>query len=189
MQYQRQHTTAPLDDPAALAVAVAAAGRAARKVSRHAKDPAFDRDDHRQDILVDLVSRAARFDPARGSWGAFVTVVTRNAAHTMLARRTGMITVAPAEVEALGDIAQGHAEAASAVRIDTTALLQRLPASLLPVVMGVAEEGGVTDAQRASGIPAASFYRALRQLRLRLIAGGLAPQSVINSRRLAAASR
>jgi hypothetical protein len=55
--------------------------------------------------------------------------------------------------------------------------------------MGVAEEGGVTDAQRTSGMSAATFYRALRQLRLRLIAGGLAPQSVINSRRLAAASR
>lgn len=189
MRYQRQHTKSPFDDPAALAVAMAAAGRAARKVSRHAKDPACDRDDHRQDILVDLISRAARFDPARGSWGAFVTVVTRNAARTMLDRRAGMITVVPAEVEALGDIAQGHAEAASAARIDTTALLQRLPASLLLVLVGVAEEGGVTDAQRASGMPAASFYRALRQLRLRLIAGGLAPQSVINSRRLAVASR
>ena len=65
MRYQRQHTKSPFDDPAALAVAMAAAGRAARKVSRHAKDPACDRDDHRQDILVDLVSRAARFDPMR----------------------------------------------------------------------------------------------------------------------------
>jgi len=189
MQYQRQHTTAPLDDPAALAVAMAAAGHRAGKLARHISDPARDRDDHRQEILVDLISRAGRFDPARGSWGAFVTVVTRNATRGMLARYTGMITVAPAEVEVLGDIAQAHAETACAARIDTTALLQRLPASLLPVLMGVAAEGGVTDAQRASGMPAASFYRALRQLRLRLIAGGLAPQSVINSRRLAAASR
>jgi hypothetical protein len=55
--------------------------------------------------------------------------------------------------------------------------------------MGVAKEGGVTDAQRASGMPAASFYRALRQLRLRLIAGGLAPQAFISNRRLAAAGR
>jgi hypothetical protein len=168
---------------------MAAAGRRAGTLARRISDPARDRDDHRQDILVDLVSRAVRFDPARGSWGAFATVVTRNAARTMLARRAGMITVAPAEVEVLGDIAQGHAEAASAARIDTTALLHRLPPSLLPVLVSVAEEGGVTDAQRASGMPAASFYRALRQLRLRLIAGGLAPQSVINSRRLAAASR
>lgn len=189
MQHQRQHGTAPLDDPAALAVAMAAAGRRAGTLARHISDPARDRDDHRQEILVDLISRAGRFDPARGSWGAFVTVVTRNAARTMLARRAAMMTVAAAEVEALGDIAQGHAEAACAVRIDTAALLQRLPSSLLPVLVGVAEEGGVTDAQRASGMPAASFYRALRQLRLRLIAGGLAPQSVINSRRLAAAGR
>lgn len=188
MQYQRQHTTAPLDDPAALAVAMAAAGRAARKVSRYAKDPACDRDDHRQEILVDLISRAARFDPARGSWGAFVTVLTRNAARTMLARHAGMMSFT-AEIESLADAAHGHAETASTLKLDTAALLHRLPPSLLPVLVGMAEEGGVTDAQRASGIPAASYYRALRQLRLRLIAGGLAPQSVINSRRLAAASR
>jgi DNA-directed RNA polymerase specialized sigma24 family protein len=186
---QRHHAETQLNDPAALAVAMAAAGRRAGTLARRIIDPAQDREDHRQDILVDLISRAQRFDQARGSWGAFVTVVTRNAARGMLARHTGMITVAAAEVEALGDIAQGHAEAASAVRIDTTALLHRLPPSLLPVVMGVAEEGGVTDAQRASGIPAASFYRALRQLRLRLIAGGLAPQSFIDNRRLAASGR
>lgn len=188
MQYQRQQTPAPLDDPAALAVAMAAAGRRAGTLARHISDPARDRDDHRQEILVDLISRAARFDPALGCWGAFVTVVTRNAVRSMLARQASAMDVG-ADVETLADIAQGQAEAVSALKLDTAALLHRLPPSLLPVLIGVAEEGGVTDAQRASGMPAASFYRALRQLRLRLIAGGLAPQSVINSRRLAAASR
>jgi DNA-directed RNA polymerase specialized sigma24 family protein len=179
---QRHHAQSQLNDPAALTLAMAAAGRRAGTLARRISDPARDREDHRQDILVDLITRAARFDPARGSWGAFVTVVTRNAAHGMLARRASMMTVAAAEVEALGDTAQGHAEAACAVRIDTAALLQRLPPSLLPVLTGVAEEGCITDAQRASGMPAASFYRALRQLRLRLIAGGLAPQSFIDNR-------
>jgi hypothetical protein len=75
------------------------------------------------------------------------------------------------------------------VKLDKAALLHRLPPSLLPILIGVAKEGGITDAQRASGIPAASFYRALRQLRLRLIAAGLAPQSFIDNRRLAATGR
>jgi hypothetical protein len=139
-------------------------------------------------MLVDLISRAARFDPARGSWGAFATIVTRNAARSILARHAG-VTVLDAGIETLADDTLVHADKACAVKLDTAALLHRLPPPLLPILMGVAEEGGVTDAQRASGMPAATFYRALRQLRLRLIAGGLAPQSVINSRRFAAASR
>ena len=106
----------------------------------------------------------------------------------MLARRASMMTVAAAEVEAL-EIPPKDTRRRPGCPVDTAALFRRLPPSLLPVLVVVAEEGGVTDAQRASGMPAASFYRALRQLRLRLIAGGLAPQSVINSRRLAAASR
>lgn len=105
MQYQRQHGTAPLDDPAALAVAMAAAGRRAWTLARRISDPALDRDDHRQEILVDLISRAGRFDPARGSWGAFVTVVTLNRTRSMLARRAAMMTVAAVKVEDLVDIA------------------------------------------------------------------------------------
>lgn len=185
---QRHHAETQFNDPAALALAMAAAGRAARKVARHANDPARDREDHRQDILVDLISRAARFDPARGSWGAFVTVITRNAAHGMLARRA-CVTSFGAEIDTLTDDSHAEADNAYAWKLDTAALLHRLPPPLLPILMGVAVEGGVTDAQRASGMPAASFYRALRQLRLRLIAGGLAPQSVMKSCRLAASGR
>jgi DNA-directed RNA polymerase specialized sigma24 family protein len=178
---QLHHISTPLNDPAALAVAMAAAGRRAGTLARRINDPARDREDHRQDMLVDLMSRAARFDPARGSWGAFVTVVTRNVARGILARHAGVMVV-DAGIETLADDTLVHADKACAVKLDTAALLQRLPPSLLPVLMRVAEEGGVTDAQRASGMPAASFYRALRQLRLRLIAGGLAPQSFIDSR-------
>jgi DNA-directed RNA polymerase specialized sigma24 family protein len=167
---------------------MAVAGRRAGTLARRINDPARDRDDHRQDILVDLISRAARFDPARGCWGAFVTVVTRNAARGMPARHAGVM-VAAADIDVIADNGDVHGETAYAVKLDTAALLQRLPPSLLPVLMCFAEEGGVSDAQRASGMPAASFYRALRQLRLRLIAGGLAPHSFIDNRRLAATGR
>ena len=186
---QRHHTSTLLNDPAALAVALTAAGRRAGTLARRINDPARDRDDHSQDMLVDLISRAARFDPARGCWGAFVTIVTRNAARSILARHAGMMAAAASDIEGLADNTQRNAEMVCAVKLDTAALLHRLPPSLLPVLISVAGEGGVTDAQRASGMPAASFYRALRQLRLRLIAGGLAPQSFINNRRLAASGR
>jgi hypothetical protein len=51
------------------------------------------------------------------------------------------------------------------------------------------ETASVTDAQAISGQPAASFYRALRQLRLRLVAAGLAPAGVIQNRNAVAVSQ
>ena len=167
-------TPLPLQDQTALAVAMSAANRRAGRLARQVRDPARDRDDHRQDILLDLLQRAHRFDPVRGSWGAFVTVVTRHAALTLLAGhlRSGVIETASADD--LVDPA-GHVEAATLLAIDVKSARRRLPPSLCEMLDEIAEEGSVTGAQRACTQPAASFYRALRQLRLRLIAAGLKP--------------
>ena len=72
----------------------------------------------------------------------------------------------------------GHVEAATLLSIDVNAARRRLPPSLGEMLDTIAEEGSVTGAQRAGTQPAASFYRALRQLRLRLIAAGLKPPAV-----------
>lgn len=172
-----QHSTPlPLQDQTALAVAMCAASRRAGRLARQVRDPARDRDDHRQDILLDLIQRAHRFDPVRGSWGAFVAVVTHHAALTLLARHLcSAIENLPAD-----DFADpaGHVEAATLLTIDMKAARRRLPPSLCEMLDAIAEEGSVTGAQRAGTQPAASFYRALRQLRLRLIAAGLKPTAV-----------
>ncbi|MCA3573280.1 MAG: sigma-70 family RNA polymerase sigma factor [Aestuariivirga sp.] len=164
------------------------AHRRAGRLARQVRDPARDRDDHCQDLLVDLISRADRFDPARGTWDAFVTVVTRHAALTLLARNRSSVVIETISPDDLADPA-GPTEAAALLSIDMKSARRRLPLSLCEVLDAIAEEGCVTGAQRIGTQPAATFYRALRQLRLRLIAGGLAPQSVIKSRRLAAAGR
>lgn len=178
-------TPLPLQDHTALAVAMTVARRRGGRLSRQVNDVARDRDDHAQDILLDLVVRARRFDPERGSWGAFVTVVTRNAALTILAR-----SVQPApvncDVDTLNLEPHGHAERSMATMMDARELLRRLPASLRNILVNLAETASVTDAQQASGQSPASFYRTLRQLRLRLIAGGLASADVIHGRNTAA---
>ena len=181
-------TPLPLQDQTALAVAMSAANRRAGRLARQVRDPARDRDDHCQDLLVDLIARADRFDPARGSWGAFVTVVTRHAALTLLARSRSSVVIESLSPGGLADPA-GPTEAAALLAIDMNSARRHLPLSLCEVLDAIAEEGCVTGAQRISTQPAATFYRSLRHLRLRLIAGGLAPQSVIKSRRLAAAGR
>jgi DNA-directed RNA polymerase specialized sigma24 family protein len=170
-------TPLPLQDQTALAVAMCAANRRAGRLARQVRDPARDRDDHRQDILLDLLQRAHRFDPVRGSWGAFVTMVTRHAALTLLARHLRSVAIENIDADDLADPV-GHREAATLLSIDMNAAHRRLPPSLCEMLDAIAEEGSVTGAQRAGTQPAASFYRALRQLRLRLIAAGLRPTAV-----------
>lgn len=167
-------TRLPLQDQTALAVAMNAANRRAGRLARQVRDPARDREDHRQDILLDLLQRAHRFDAARGSWGAFVTVVTRHAALTLLAHHLRSVAVESISIDDISDPA-GHAEAATLLSIDMSSARRRLPPSLGEMLHKIAEEGSITCAQRAGTQPAASFYRALRQLRLRLIAAGLKP--------------
>ena len=181
-------THLPLQDQTALAVAMSAAHRRAGRLARQVKDAARDRDDHAQDILLDLVARSHRFDPERGSWGAFVTVVTRNAALTILAR-SSLPLVADSDVDDLMLEPHGHAERAVVTMIDARTLQHRLPSSLRDVLATLLETASVTDAQATSGQSPASFYRALRQLRLRLVAAGLAPAGVIQNRHAVAVSQ
>ena len=178
----------PLQDQTALAAAMSAAHRRAGQLARQVTDPARDRDDHAQDILLDLVARSHRFDPERGSWGAFVTVVTRNAALTILARSSRPLA-ADCDIDDLMLEPHGHAERALVTMIDARTLQLRLPASLRDVLATLLKTASVSDAQQASGQPAASFYRALRQLRLRLVAAGLAPAGVIQNRDAVAVSQ
>ena len=180
------HSTAlPLQDQTALAVAMSAAQLRAGRLARQVTDPARDRDDHAQDILLDLVARSRRFDSARGSWGAFVTVVTRNATLTILARSVHRAH-ADYDVDELLLEPHDHAERSLVTMIDTKDMHRRLPAPLQSMLANLTEMAGVTDALNASGQPAASFYRTLRELRLRLIASGLAPASIIRDRGTAA---
>lgn len=167
-------TPLPLQDQTALAVAMNAANRRAGRLARQVRDPARDRDDHRQDILLDLLQRAHRFDPVRGSWGAFVTVVTRHAALSLLERHIRSVGIENTSADYIADPA-GHVEATTLLSIDMNSARRRLPPSLGEMLDAIAEEGSVTGAQRGGAQPAASFYRALRQLRLRLIAAGLRP--------------
>lgn len=169
-------TPLPLQDQTALAVAMSAADSRAGRLARQVRDPARDREDHRQDILLDLLQRAHRFDAARGSWSAFVTVVTRHAALSLLAQHVRTAAIENTSVDDLADPA-GHVEVATLLSIDVNAARRRLPSSLGEMLDAIAEEGSVTGAQRAGTQPAASFYRALRQLRLRLIAAGLKPST------------
>ena len=66
-------------DRAHLIPALATAARYARFGARRMSLPRADREDLQQDILVTLLERSGRFDPDRGSWSTFVTLLARRA--------------------------------------------------------------------------------------------------------------
>ncbi len=162
-------------DRAALKVALAVASTRARSLRRRLKTQAADADDFRQAILLELVGRAARFDPCRGTWGAFVSVVTRHAAARLANHR--LRHPSAAMVLSLDpDIADAnHRVDAIDLGLDLRDSFDRLPRRLKRVVDLIVETGSVANAQRASGLSTASFYRALAELRLCFIADGLVP--------------
>ncbi len=171
----RQHLDTPAFDPAKVQVAIAAAKARARSLNRSLRAQAADEDDFQQAILLDLISRADRFDPSRGAWGAFVSVVTRHSAARIAHRQLR-------HAQAVTSLSGDHDVADDSRRVDGIELgldlrrsCDRLPRRLKGIVDLIAETGSIADARHESALSPAGFYRALAELRLRFVADDLAP--------------
>jgi DNA-directed RNA polymerase specialized sigma24 family protein len=168
----RQHAFNPGFDAETVALSLAAARGRARALRRRLRAPSVDEEDFRQTILLDLVTRADRFNAARGSWPAFVCVVTRHAAAEIARSHScaaALVSLLPHDL-----VDDRHRVSAADLAIDLKRAIEHLPRHLQNLVALIAETGSLTRAQRASAISPATFYRALRDLRLRFIAAGLA---------------
>lgn len=170
----RQHLDTPAFDPAKVQEAIAAAKARARSLHRSLRAQAADEDDFRQAVLLDLICRSDRFDATRGSWPAFVCVVTHHAAARLAKRQSrtaALITSLPPD----HDVADDRCRVGAAdLAIDLKRAVERLPPQLRNLVALIADTGNLACAQRASAVPTASFYRALGELRRRFIAEGVA---------------
>jgi DNA-directed RNA polymerase specialized sigma24 family protein len=165
----RQHAFTPEIDAERTAVSLAQAARQARSFRRRAGVSPAEEEDFRQEILVDLVARAGRFDPDRGSWPAFVCVVTGHAAATIARRRRREAIELPAGDD---DFIDPRSVTMDLV-IDLARIIERAPETVRNVVALIAEEGDVANAGRASSLSRASFYRTLSDLRTSLRAQGI----------------
>lgn len=167
-----QHQFRAVLSPARALAAVAMADARATRLARSWRLQPADRDDARQTILLHIVARSNGFDPQRGSWPAFVHVVSRHVAldlnRTMRKQRAG-------EASAMDQHSCCDLAAGLHLRLDLQKALKRLPTEAQRIVGLIANASSVTDAQQCSALPPASFYRALRDLRLRLIAAGVRP--------------
>ena len=173
----RQHADAAPFELAKVQVAIDAAQARARLLSRSLGAQSADAEDFRQAILLDLIRRSGHFDAERGPWPAFVCIVTHHAA-TRIAKHRGraaaLITSLPPDHQLTDD---KHRVSAADLAIDLKGAVERLPPHLQRLVAVIADTGNLACARRASAVSPASFYRALRHLRLRFIAEGFAPGS------------
>src|SRR4051812_2126005 len=173
----RQHSDQPFIDLAALATAIAAAQARARGLRNRLRLQAADEEDVRQSVLLDLICRAARFDPGRGPWPAFVSVVTRNAT-LRLAKKQIRLSATITQLDEEHDLADERCRASAInLGLDLQRAIRQLPRHLRSIVVRIAETGSLSGAQHASDMSRASFYRAVRDLRLRLIAHSSSPNT------------
>jgi RNA polymerase sigma factor (sigma-70 family) len=185
---QALHVTAPartIWDGDHIAAALALAERQARRCARQRSLAEADREDLRQEILLAVVERAHRFDPGTAPWAAFVTLLARHAAADWLRaerQRQSVITASIDEMidadAAVDTLAIDDTDRGADLRAALEAFLLDAPPSACNTLLLIAAAcGDVAAAQRASGLPPSSFYRALAALRFWLHAAGLRGRS------------
>jgi DNA-directed RNA polymerase specialized sigma24 family protein len=164
----------------------------AARMVRTFRLPACDRDDLRQDILVDLLGRIRAFDPKRGTFGAFVgTIAGHRAARltkNMRRQRATLPVISLDEYVAgvgitLTDMirkADGvsaslsqpfHAFAEIEQRLDLTRALRGLGLRELSLCAKLTEYTP-TEISRSGEYSRAGLYRRLKKIRQRLVAEG-----------------
>jgi DNA-directed RNA polymerase specialized sigma24 family protein len=175
------HVTTPARttwDSDQIATALALAERQASRCARARSLGRDDREDLRQEILLAVVERAHRFDSAIAPWAAFVTLLARHAAADWLRAEQQRQSVAMLSLEEMIDadaaLNASHVDDGADLRAALEAFLCDAPASACTTLLLIAAAyGDVAAAQRASGLPPSSFYRALAALRFWLHAAGL----------------
>lgn len=179
------HVTTPARTPwdsDQIAAALALAERQARSCARQRSLGEADREDLRQEILLAVVERAHRFDPATAPWAAFVTLLARHAIADWLRAEQQRRSVITASIEERIDAdavcnAPAVDDGADLRTAIETFLLDAPPSACTTLLLIAAACGDVAAAQRASGLPPSSFYRALAALRFWLHAAGLRTRS------------
>jgi len=168
------------------------ANLAAWRLVRQFRLTSFHKDDFRQELLVELLSRVAMFNPARGTLGAFAGTVVRHRAGRIAnnIRREQRFFVERfkntmyADLKAV-DIARyegrqhQHDErdlinqfSISEIRVDLKRALARLPSSDLGLCAALIEYTPA-EISRNSGRSRAGVYRAIKKIRTHMETFGI----------------
>ena len=162
-------------NPEHLQNALTTAARYARSGARHLSLSASDRDDLQQDILLILLERGAQFDPARGSWRTFVTVLARRAVIDR-ARRPAeprMLSLDSPEGHRLAQMLPASDDQRHAVEFGIA--FDALPDEPRALLHDIIQHTDLLAARDSCGASPATFYRRLNELRCWLRMVGAAP--------------
>ena len=157
----------------------------ARLLSASAGFPPDEVDDLRQELLLDFLRRAPRFDETRGEWPGFVRGVMRNRAATLVVQRrrtqhevlAGDLVNPDSENQddsVLESLRPSDATAELDVSVDVRLVVRQLPDRLQRLASLLAEMP-VHDVCLVMGKSRSRVYQMIRQLRVAFIRAGLRP--------------
>lgn len=173
-------------DPDRVAASLAVAQRYARRGARRLRLSRADRDDLQQDILLVMLERDARFDPKRGRWDAFATLLARHVvADCVRVRRADAHTEhLQLDLDAfpLGASATQRDEDDPHLRLDLGRVGADMPAPCGRLLALIRTTADIADAQRQAPESSAAFYRTIAELRCWLHAAGLRPMRRTSAR-------
>ncbi len=169
------------------------ADHAAARFCRRQAGPLVEQDDVRQDLLLDLLTRLDRFDPARGSLPFFAAVCFNHrsarlgvaAGRDRQARRavaldaplpgsdglTVLDTLSDSDGYSawIGQPTDGIADLVG--RLDFDRAVSALPGDALPICAALMRDD--PDPAAGAGLPRTTFYRRVHELRCQLLAAGI----------------
>lgn len=170
------------------------AGVAASALCRSLGLPPEDREDFRQDLLVDLLTRLPAYDPARGEFGAFARVCIRNAAaliagkarrHRAARHPRSLDDVVPdtegltlgdtiAEADGYGAWCGQSTDAIGALerRLDLERAAGAIAPEDYPLCAALSAHTPHEFGEQKT-MPRMRIYRRIREMRLRLLAAGI----------------
>lgn len=173
-----------------LRIALGTASAQAARGARRLRLGRADRDDLRQDILVALLERLEQFDPARGGWGTFASMIARTVvADRARASRGQRFVYAELDLDQFpaGASATQQDYADPVLTLDLKRVAAELPLQPQELLRRLAAAGDVAATQRSDARSSTAFYRAIADLRCWLRAAGMRPQSSAAQRRSRAA--
>ena len=148
----------------------------AAKAARNRRIGLADRDDLIQDILLALLQASIHFDPARGSWGGFVTIIARRAIADQARRPSAPHCISLDSKEAAGILRSLAAPAHDLdAHLAVTHAADEMPEAQRALLRSIFTHRDIAATRAASNVSTATFYRDLHELRCWLRIMGASP--------------
>jgi hypothetical protein len=167
-------------DPAHIALLQTAAEVHAHRIVRDLRLPACDREDIRQDLLVEMLPRLAKYDSNIAKASTFVSLLARHASSTLRRRLASRRKLEPGGSlpldefnHALSDHCDGGFSALD-LSLSVRGVLRNLPGQLRALASSL-KAMTTAEVKEVSRLRHATFYRRLRDIRLAFLMADITP--------------